>query len=1482
MTSTCLPAASRAITVLGDLLGPVQAVGSGRSRAVCSHAERWARDPGAYRRFRAGEAAWIPDRGDALTDDEYLRRYGDFARLYLWCAASSLRRRLDKDSPRPAFASAAIDPSQMGLLQAFAESEIGAASLALQRLWAAAPRSYGAEPEALARALEPGTGGTWAARSWTATRAFRLLAEARTYVALTPANDAAGAGEAWLVPLSVAVFQAPGAGALDVVPCPSLLSALDFFAELPARPSGFPAPGWWSGVAAAAEAAVALYQDCAQAEPARLHGTLVVRWHLQQCLDAYLPLDQLGRFRREASGPSHGLPFALAIAQALARAHGPTGSPGLLRVLQRLDLERVVTTGACTSTGLLGAVDRIQAKQVAARGRPGPPATFLACVPKDVQIESVAGSRAFVQASRPTLRNVLDHLAAVYRLDVDAVKAACRAEDKRLLETYGGYDKKYQPDRYVRRLAIEATLAPVLEGRALPFWFLKAPSGHGKTCFVRDLHRRMDAEPDCVVLLARGLSAKPGHLSRLLETIARDVTGPGDIAAGVDPVEAMDACLKAQGVKLVVFLDGINEADQSAKELFEDVRDCLRRWLQHSGQSGSLTSFRVLVTSRPDHIVSWYKDVLAPKSLMRLAAPLPELPAVSPVTLDGLSDDEVQAVLSRARVPQPGADLLRVLQDPLLLGFYCDTASAGGETQRTPLQLIQTAWERETDALGPALVKMGAYDRWPPGQVLRLIHEACGRMLWTGQSQLVAPWPADSGLTGLLTREVMLFEEVGSKAGETRLRFRYDRFASLQIAQHVILHGPSGDRRSTTAVVDTILGVIRQATGVSKSPMQEVICESLVVALGAALERLPHTGARAGVTTDPSVLAAADQLMARARKAFRGLERGGSVACRTAASEVVYRFLVEASYQHARPIVRHLWRWFHHKGMGDRSLAAPTYRRLVFDILRATSPDSARGVAGLVPLAALALLDDRTGDTAVLLHSLYREGSKPQARRILRRATSQLLAKRMLLVRPGAYLSMRSLALSMALVATEALGDEEFERFATKWAGALPATLLALGAATLTDAALHFNRMPVRAEEWSGILHDVGRFREMCRLLPAQGWEQVPAATIDEICELAKEARNAFVTQPLSHALSGAILYASPERRKALLDSIDVRIADLAGDVTPGMRVSDPEACAIGTQTYLLSLMCYHLLVFDVPRAGGHPGERLSREDAQRVYFQMRRLAAEVLLQPPFFGKFQHRPDCARPETSNIVGTLGRAALQLGEVDDFGSLLADVAKRMNSGAGARGGLFGTESFGAFVVEALATLGTLSHDPSPAVDFLLDVARDMSLQGFQPDAEDALPRENADAGVDAVIKALRQIRAIHPTRVERHLVERRGLRGSAGLIVRLRRHDDAEVYRHFSWMFERAIEVVMVCKPDIVRLIRDDVLRNFREHGLSVVTVSIMLRFTDHAKGRPTEEALHWQRVDRLALLITFNPLNVAARAYAELRARWSRQLPTQR
>lgn len=1131
-----------------------------------------------------------------------------------------------------------------------------------------------------------------------------------------------------------------------------------------------------------------------------------------------------------------------------------TSLPNRLESLLRIPLHELVITAAIDADGHCQPVGGIAQKLAAFRsGTPCGP--FLACPaagePRPSLHDLPAGSR-WVEPGE-ALEEVLRGLLDVYRLDLASIREACKQRTAMTLAEQGAapYRQKYDRDRHVRRRALERPVRELLSGRVAPVLFLQAASGQGKTCFVLDLLTRMERSPRVIPLLLRGISvSKEFHqpdLAAILDQLAQAVVGPGD-RRGESAIDALDRCLQQGRTRLLLLLDGVNEA-RDAHAVFDSAWRFITQRVDHGQRTGRGTAFRLIVTSRPERFRTWYSPVLGDALVNKMRpighrAPEAWRPTVTVAHLGGFDPAEMADALRAARIGPLDSHLDKLLRDPLLLGFYREAVSAakaeGFVAPRTPLEVLWGHWQRLRDGLKPAAESTGLV----AAQLEAAVQQVCQVLVRNGDVTAEVDWNADT--FRILTQTVMVFEETRSTRETGRqVRFRYDRVAELLIAFYGILRDEHGQLRSPQGVVALMVQTVLRATDVAVLGERDVIRGSLVAALQWRLE--------SGEAGDPaSTFALAMSLLDEQHPAYGTHASSPNIvkACQLSLGEIVHDFMVQSAPWCGPELTQFLEAWFKaHRG-DEHSSGARLLRRVVFNVLlrkelgSKTLQEEALKVsrATLVRLGAGGLLSDTSGDPAVLLHSLHADGQRDTVYAILQASVDQLVGSgRLSWARPSTHHRLQRIGLALVFIAPEALTEVAFLQLLRELFKTLPATGLAIAAASVTDRALRSNDMPVRAEEWDGVGQHVPTFGRALELLTDSGWSSEhgkDGVGVGDILDLALRARNGIVAQLLSTALSARIVRADPRTRALLLQDLERSIDELCR-VSTAADISDPS----GGRAYLLSLVCYHLIVFDAPlalAASGRP--HLPVAEARRLFGLMARLADERLLRPPFLGRFKYRSEAAKLETTNAIGTLGRAALELQDRDfdsagTFRELVRDKARE-----------FATRDpdFTAFLFDSLATLGTLSRDPALALSSIVETAAILNLPGFAKSLPDSGASQACapmgEAGRDparrhSLVTALRQVRTLHPFAVEQFLSDELGTVTAGPLLKELRKDVPVVLSRHLSWVFEDFSERLAIEHPALVGLLSIDVRVRLDLQGLRTVAARSMFRLSDWAHDR---------------------------------------------
>lgn len=1073
-----------------------------------------------------------------------------------------------------------------------------------------------------------------------------------------------------------------------------------------------------------------------------------------------------------------------------------------------------------------------------------------------------------------------EHRNASESLSVTAIKQAClECSDSAINDLGLGYRKKYNDEHYVHRADLDATIQLLLDGNIAPIMFIKAESGLGKTCFVRALHDDLAAQNRCIPMLIRGLTddAEPRLIDEQIAILQGKLIPPSNNTAR-NIVDLIDIELQKSNMLWVILLDGVNEAKASSL-VFAEARSWLTDRLKLARERGKMTSVRIIVTSRPERFNQW-KGSLEAGKILTLLSGVSTADRLEIVDLKPFTDSELDKALKIRGITNVNRHLRNLLANPLLLGFYHDLVvehkNAGTELKmpRTPLGILQSYWDSQLKAIRNQATTDGVNGE----ALIDNIKNVCGELHNRLDSECDVTWTVDPVIR-ILVNQVMVFEQVGNiYQGKTRLRFRYDVIAQLLIARYVWLQGYGHKQYELDVFVQAITRAVKQLKRVGEFTERDVIRGSMVTALSMLFEDVDRTRKSA-------VFAAALKMLRKDLPTYEGESVEIVQTCQLTLSEIVFDFLVEAARWHGPSVVEFLAVWFDENRADEQSITARVLRKVVFCILRTDQFGDAALQSGLnavcsahalepakkklYELGATALLVEASGELAVLLHPLYRDyeflcEEKPKevpkinaALEILEQSIKKLgkLPWWRPWRFPGHFSRLQRVCVAFLLLSPEAIADTRFIELAKELFRNLPSPVVAVVAAILADLAFNGNVMPVCTEAWLGLVQsEKGKndFKTLVRLLQGDGWGDRSLDSCKPVgvaLDLATSSKSAFVTQLLSNAISCRSLSDNEQvRDELLLEDLKTQVTRICTEFTKVDAGDFEKQCEIGTAGYLLSLACYHLIVFDSQsKLRSEKRAYLSRDDAQMVFEMMYVLADEVLLEAPLFGMFSHTPveKGGRKETSNIVGTLGRAALELGHSGRFRDLVERKAERFAS--------FNVEvpnktaaiveqeiAFAKFLIDSLGVLGTLSTDPTVALDSIYDVLRKVGIAAFKElDPGESYPAEiDFDSpAMEMSIQAMMQIRAIHPFSVETYLVERRGKKGALPFLNYFRYAKPVELTRYLSWVFEQTIERVMAEHPLVVEMIAFDALANLKPNGLRVIAASGMLRLGGWANSK---------------------------------------------
>lgn len=1082
------------------------------------------------------------------------------------------------------------------------------------------------------------------------------------------------------------------------------------------------------------------------------------------------------------------------------------------------------------------------------------------------------------------LKRLVKQLRSAGFLDIQAVRDASDRQSSITIEgNNGAYKIKYEPKHYVRRRDVEERLQLVLEGELLPVLFMKAGSGQGKTCFVRNQHFRLANSADSIPLLVRGVSGPSQHVRvrEHIKGIAEQVAGTSD-SPDTDPIDILDQALALRNVKFVVILDGVNEAKGDHADIFNEAISFLSDRIDRCRKMGFFTSFRLIITSRPVAFDAWYGDfdyegMLSSVQRAGAGAGVEIDGNESVVELNNLSEDELDEALSYAGLAVDDSTMRTLLADPLLLGFYRELSKAEGDVfsglPLTPLSLINLYWEKQSTQIE----KLATKDNVERGSddYLAAIKIFCQQMLEKRDSVVEVNWE-ERYRQILVGGEILLFEQFQTtqqpryRASNSQtedavyypLAFRYDRLAQLLVAKFAILENPDGSQRSASAISDLLirntLETMREATFAERDLIR-----------GSFIDALTWRMDNEGPISTTSTFELALGLLNPAHPALEDVEQPVVDSCLLALSEIVHDFLVHSGRWHGPRIVRHIRDWFSAHRDDESSRAARVLRRTVFGLLRGNNLGNGAASAALqanaedrlvearramLGLAAIALVTDASGDPAVLLNALYREGKSDDALAILKESVDHMVKSRFAIWTPGGLSGLQRVGLALLLIAPDGLKNKRFLDCVKVVFKQFPPSLIATTASLLTDMALNDNVMPFRKDEWIRVKSVEDQFRAVVRLLSEDAWTDAGMAdhaSVEGIRLLSGKVRNGIIAQLLSNALSCQILRAQQPVRSQLIADLKQMVEKMCEEAK-ALSITDESdtACELGSAAYLISLVFYHLVVFDAPQNLELEGRAfLARDNAEQVMECMWRLADDVLLRPPFLGRFRFRPGTGPLETSNVVGTLGRAALEMGQLKRFQDLLRKKTVAFAVGPVIRSltvnqhlsllqdsdpfappnAALRQVAFADFLLDSLATMGTLTQEPEFALKCIYDTAVLIGAPGF---ATTTPAKENDFSLISmaSTMKALVQVRAVHPFAVEKYIVKRQQDKRRAAPVLRhIRLAVPAHLSRHLSWTFEHCVERIIADYPDAVRFVRDDMLDNLHPRGLRVLAARSVYR-----------------------------------------------------
>lgn len=304
-----------------------------------------------------------------------------------------------------------------------------------------------------------------------------------------------------------------------------------------------------------------------------------------------------------------------------------------------------------------------------------------------------------------------------------------------------------------------------------PLVAIVAPAGLGKTHLAAHLTAPTD-RPTAGVFIQGGRLPRGGSLDDLTRRI------PGlKLNRFEDLLEALESAGSRAGTRIVLVIDGLNEAERPAewRGLLAEIVPALDR----------VPHVAVVVTARP----RFAKRALPPEArTLDLSWSQPDVA------------DMVQAYFSFYRIDAGGARLPnRLFHNPLFLRIYCETANprreevVGAETLPTSLVGL---FERYRDVVSERLAEDPARKPIPADQIKRRLGALAAAMWTSGVRRLPSDQARavlDSGETdwdeSLLRRleeEGVLFREELEGNDDYAVGVLFDRFAGYLIADALL------------------------------------------------------------------------------------------------------------------------------------------------------------------------------------------------------------------------------------------------------------------------------------------------------------------------------------------------------------------------------------------------------------------------------------------------------------------------------------------------------------------------------------------------------------------------------------------------------------------------------------------------------------------------------------------------------------------------
>lgn len=1060
---------------------------------------------------------------------------------------------------------------------------------------------------------------------------------------------------------------------------------------------------------------------------------------------------------------------------------------------------------------------------------------------------------------------------------IGSVKNICANETKVNLSE-DSFRHKYDNNKYVERVNAKKALNKFLEdpmpSENLPFRIIVAGSGTGKTCLIRNLLDEYALKKDAIPVLIRGINDESGNSQKFyIETFLNQLFS---MTASIILVEKNTdkethagivlKWLATRGIRLVILFDGVNEAPHP-NETLNSCFDLVKLLFRLFGAEAPL----FVITTRPEVLANWKARTEVHRDI--------RIDETYQIELARFDADELKIALENYKLENIPESLKALASDPLLIDFI---SKLGGEKLKD-IKVFPSEFNIINAHLEELLRKIGEESRTSEVELGQLITKICKEMISKADSRFSITLIPDK-LIKFVTNDHLLFERTSLIEDGDAFRFRYDRLAQLAIAKYAIL-STDGDYNLEKSELIKWSSMLQ----ISDAIESDVILQGVISSFETALRLSCGSGQTPTQDYTKKLLIAYLSCLENEEcdRAINRKERHIAIkANRQRLSEIISQAFLEGAKAYPETVSCALSAIINTSSETTvRSLGALTLKRTVFGILRDRClAEDGHIDSGLLEAAAKSLLEEPVGDPQVLLHAIHQssEMGRQTVYKIISAALNQSTVHKSFLGAIPRLISAYKILIAIMMIGPESLVDKEYTALAKNLYKKLPDGVIAFSASMATTVMLNSNSMPVRENEWVSLTtsSDENNLANVTKMLLSSSWKEKEnnLSHIEQQLEYtirqALTARNAFVTQMATHAISCAFINLESKKREELQMLMKERCEKLSLILSNNASALSNIDNA-GLEGYLLSLVYYHLIAFSIDKLG-------SQKQIKSLLNDMFSLA-ETLLSKPLLGRFSHVSP--QLETSNIIGTLGRCVDVYNKkfkstdqaklfVKNFQDLVDRCCQDFTqeesvvSNANDWSKVLSMRNPGnkEFVVEALSTLGTLCNDPRLALDCLYEFGMQMRIPNLKSDSK---PK-----GVKASLKeidlffgekGLQAVRAVHPFDVE-SFIARANPRKAVENLRRARGDRSVNVSRHFSWLFEHSIEKCVLQYPDAVESIKKDTFNNLTGTGLRKVAALTMLRLASWArdKSQAEDETLIQQRASRYAKATSiFFPIIVA-------------------